>query len=229
MIQRLREYGIISMLIAATFALIQMALLFNTAAVELKAARQDMAKEASMLRQQVVAEVKTLNSNSDAQATALRADVVRITEKAVERLDGRMGEAISRADERLLDATGVIDANLSRTNNSLEAAVTTASGFRQDVQPTLHNVASITGKVDTSATILLDCKTNSACLPSQTLALVGSWRHTSGQIAIAAPEFTKATTGIAVSLDSIAASFAKPEPLWKKLVGATTLVGRWFL
>jgi len=165
-----------------------------------------------------------LQTEAQKTRTALQMELRDTRTALATEIDKTRKEALDRAD-RLVTAS---EGTLSKINDTLGSA-----------QPVLANAASLTAQVDNAARPLLDCKGNGACLPAQTMALVGSARFTMGQIAKATPASAQATVklqqhaaGIAEDVHKVTRAITAPVPLWKKILwGVTGTAGRlkgWF-
>lgn len=115
-------------------------------------------------------------------------------------------------------------AELDRTNNIL-------ASLRKDLKPPLRHLDNLiieaddlTARINLAAKPLLDCKSNGACLPAQTLALVGSARYTMGQIARAAPETTVAVKQSSQSIAKIAEHVSKKQPWYGRIFGLIRII-----
>ena len=125
----------------------------NTRAAALSAiadTRKDLLKEVANTRAEVLQQV-----------TALRADVMT-----------RADTLESNADTRIVEISGKLDAQLTRTNDTLASV---AGGL----QPTLTNTASITAHADGAAAILF----RRDALPAQLLGVTAAAKVTLGETA----------------------------------------------
>ncbi len=173
-------------LAAAAFALLSVSLL-----------ALEMRREVNGVRADLRAELQLTRDAAERQMIATRATLleeVRSTRAAAERQI-----ASTRAD---------LLAELAATR---DVARQELSAVRTDLQPVLKEsqalMAEYRGLPDRAAYAtrwLWDCSEYSACLQSQTLALVGSTRYTMGRVAQAAPRIAAAVERAADS--SVAAT-----------------------
>jgi len=146
-----------------------------------------------------ISAIREFRTTADRQITGMRSDVREIA--------GKLDEPLAAATETIVELAGV------RTD--LREAI-------HDIQPILSNARLISNRLQETSDTLLDCRGNGACLPAQTLALVGSARFTMGQIARSAPEASRAFLGIEKSIHGSAKTFEVGFPIFVNNTNAIT-------
>jgi ABC-type transporter Mla subunit MlaD len=206
--------AILSALGASTFLLVRT----TTAVVaavpgEIQATRVALVSEIQATRGDLTGQVQSareeLLGRAERQVAALRGDVM-----------GAVAEIREAADRRVGDTLGRVD-----------TALGTVNVLRDDVKPTLDNVATITSQAKDASAILF----RRDALPAQLLGLTAAAKVTLGQTAEtmrdiqrATPEIvanikatTEASTEASKNTAQVMANFAKatkPLPAWARVV-----------
>jgi hypothetical protein len=189
-----------------------------------------------------------VTAESTAQTTEATNKLLNTTERVMGQLPDKVIGAIHEEGQKTRDLVATqadkirketVEPELVRYRWMLNGNLSKVVGIRDDLQPSFQNVNAITSRLRETSDILLDCKGHGDCLPSQSLALVGSARFTLGQVAKATPEFIALyrdfvsqgqktnvqLTGIATDVHTFTTKMVAPKPLWQKVGAVAILFG----
>ena len=118
------------------------AMLIHTATLAVAAIPREITETRSELLQEARAARRDVLARTERQVAAIRNDAVTQLAQIRETADRRVGDTLARAD----------------------AVLDTVNGLRQDLRPTLEHSAAITGQVNDSLPLFLDCDHNPDCV-----------------------------------------------------------------
>ncbi len=149
--------------------------------------------------------------------------------------DARLGDVLSEVAamrtmvDRQASDVRVIAGKLDAPLAQLTASIEHVAGIREDLKPTLTNVASVTAQVSDAAPLFLDCDHNPDCafnrFQGTTKAIERASQNfgqMSTQIGIVAPELLQSAISIEKSIDGTARTLAIGFPKIVENVGGIT-------
>lgn len=178
------------------------------------------------IRARVTAELPVL---VDRHARLIRKEARQEIQETRKLLLREIADTRSDAMEAIRETSDKLDARLAETVAEFRPLLSDSQRLVRESQTLVASYSQLPDRLAYANRWLWDCENYSGCLQSQTLALVGSARHTMGQVAKAAPGIVesmdrladssgKAAENLSVSAANLA-EITRPGPKWLRRIG----------
>jgi hypothetical protein len=150
-----------------------------------------------------------------AEIARTRGDLLARVDRLTDVSERSIADLSTKADAQLGTLNATIATNLGRANDSIAEVAAVGAG----AGPILANAEKITGQVNDSLPLFLDCDHNPDCVFNRYVGVAQSTEKAMRAVSQTAPGTLKSVESTAGSVASIAHSWEKQTPLYVRAIG----------